>query len=115
MRVWKNRPAILQQNSRAIAGALLVFGLSLAAAPLLRERMPHPLQQPPPPPHSSSGADISSVQAAEARGIKYSDNGVQKDILQILKDHGFNYIRLRVFVDPTKATPRPAILTARVL
>src|ERR1017187_10407776 len=47
------------------------------------------------------GADISSVQAAEARGAKYSDTGVQKDILQILKDHGFNYIRLRVFVQPT--------------
>ncbi len=46
------------------------------------------------------GADISSVPASEARGIKYSDNGVQKDILQILKDHGFNYIRLRLFVEP---------------
>jgi arabinogalactan endo-1,4-beta-galactosidase len=47
------------------------------------------------------GADISAVPASEARGIKFSDNGVQKDILQILKDHGFNYIRLRVFVQPT--------------
>src|SRR5438876_3974024 len=52
------------------------------------------------------GADISSVQAAEDRGVKYSDKGVQKDILTILKDHGFNYVRLRVFNDPTKATPR---------
>jgi arabinogalactan endo-1,4-beta-galactosidase len=52
------------------------------------------------------GADISSVQAAEARGVRYSDKGVPKDILEILKDHGFNYIRLRVFNDPTKATPR---------
>jgi arabinogalactan endo-1,4-beta-galactosidase len=52
------------------------------------------------------GADISGVQAAEARGIKYSDKGVAKDILAILKDHGFNYVRLRVFVDPTRATPR---------
>jgi arabinogalactan endo-1,4-beta-galactosidase len=52
------------------------------------------------------GADISSVQAAEARGIHYSDQGNPKDIFEILKDHGFNYIRLRVFVDPTKPTPR---------
>jgi arabinogalactan endo-1,4-beta-galactosidase len=52
------------------------------------------------------GADISGVQAAETRGVKYSDKGVTKDILAILKDHGFNYVRLRVFVDPTKATPR---------
>ncbi len=52
------------------------------------------------------GADISSVQAAEDRGTKFKDGGVEKDILAILKDHGFNYVRLRVFVDPTKATPR---------
>jgi arabinogalactan endo-1,4-beta-galactosidase len=46
------------------------------------------------------GADISRVQADEDRGVTFSDNGVAKDILQILKDHGFNYIRLRVFVNP---------------
>ncbi|MBN1306352.1 MAG: glycosyl hydrolase 53 family protein [Chitinispirillaceae bacterium] len=48
------------------------------------------------------GADISWVQANEDRGQKYSDNGVQKDIILILKDHKFNWIRLRIFVDPTK-------------
>lgn len=51
------------------------------------------------------GADISWVQAAEDRGIRYSDEGVEKDILEILKDHGFNYVRLRVFNDPTQPTP----------
>jgi len=51
------------------------------------------------------GADISSVQASEDRGTKFSDAGVEKDIFQILKAHGINYVRLRVFVDPTKATP----------
>jgi arabinogalactan endo-1,4-beta-galactosidase len=51
------------------------------------------------------GADISWVQAAEERGMKYSEGGVQKDILEILKGHGFNFIRLRTFVDPTKRTP----------
>ena len=49
------------------------------------------------------GADISAVPAQEARGMKFSDNGVQRDVLQILKDHGFNYIRLRVFVQPTNS------------
>jgi len=46
------------------------------------------------------GADISFLPQLEARGIKFSDNGVQKDVFEILKDHGFNYIRLRLFVDP---------------
>src|ERR1700748_2320734 len=59
------------------------------------------------------GADISGVQAAEARGMHYSDKGVQKDILEILKDHGFNTIRLRVFNDPTKPTPRDRAYSAQ--
>ncbi len=47
------------------------------------------------------GADISFLPQLEARGIKFSDRG-HKDVLQIMKDHGFNYIRLRLFVDPAK-------------
>jgi arabinogalactan endo-1,4-beta-galactosidase len=47
------------------------------------------------------GADISRVQQDEDRGVTYSDNGVKKPILDILKAHGFNYIRLRTFVNPT--------------
>ncbi|HEY2584956.1 MAG TPA: glycosyl hydrolase 53 family protein [Tepidisphaeraceae bacterium] len=46
------------------------------------------------------GADISWVQEDEANGTIYHDQGQQKDIFQILKDHGFNAIRLRVFVNP---------------
>lgn len=46
------------------------------------------------------GADISFLPQLEARGIKFTDNGVQKDAILILKDHGFNYIRLRIFNDP---------------
>ncbi len=37
----------------------------------------------------------------EARGATYSDNGKEKDVVNILKDHRFNWIRLRLFVDPT--------------
>jgi arabinogalactan endo-1,4-beta-galactosidase len=48
------------------------------------------------------GADITWVQADEAGGATYSD-GTRKEILQLLKDHGFNYIRLRTFVDPKAA------------
>ena len=46
------------------------------------------------------GADISFLPELEARGIKLSDKGVQKDAIEILKDHGFNYIRLRIFNNP---------------
>jgi arabinogalactan endo-1,4-beta-galactosidase len=46
------------------------------------------------------GADISWVQEDEANGSTYYDHGKKEDPFQILKDHGFNAIRLRVFVDP---------------
>lgn len=48
------------------------------------------------------GADISFLPELEEKGIKFSDKGQQKDALQILKDHGFNYIRLRIFNDPAQ-------------
>jgi beta-galactosidase len=48
------------------------------------------------------GADISFLPQLEDRGLKFSDNGVQKDAILILKDHGFNYVRLRIFNDPAR-------------
>jgi len=66
-----------------------------------------------PPPESSSskgpvphfsfynGADISTVQEYERWGAKFYDvDGSEKDIFTLLKDHGFNAIRLKTFVSP---------------
>lgn len=45
------------------------------------------------------GADISGVE--EKVGTSFVDtDGQTKDILDLLANHGFNYIRLRTFVDP---------------
>ncbi|MNM37740.1 Arabinogalactan endo-1,4-beta-galactosidase precursor [compost metagenome] len=49
------------------------------------------------------GVDISTLQALEAKGIKYYENGQEKDLLAILKEHGVNYVRLRVWNDPTES------------
>jgi arabinogalactan endo-1,4-beta-galactosidase len=46
------------------------------------------------------GAEISWAQEDEADGAQYFDHGVRKDIFQIFKSYGFNYIRLRLFVNP---------------
>jgi arabinogalactan endo-1,4-beta-galactosidase len=54
------------------------------------------------------GADITWTQQDVAGGATYVDNGKTKPILQLLKDHGFNYVRLRTFVDPTQSAPNPA-------
>ena len=48
----------------------------------------------------SIGADISFLPQMESRGMKFFENGEEKDLIRILADHGFNYIRLRVFVNP---------------
>ena len=50
----------------------------------------------------AKGADISWITQMEASGYRWSnDNGTQQDLLQILKDHGMNTIRLRVWVNPS--------------
>jgi arabinogalactan endo-1,4-beta-galactosidase len=48
----------------------------------------------------SIGADISFLPQMESRGMKFYENGEEKDLIKILADHGFNYIRLRIFVNP---------------
>lgn len=47
------------------------------------------------------GADISFLPELEDKGMKFSDKGIQKDAIEILKDHGFNYVRLRLFNNPS--------------
>lgn len=47
-----------------------------------------------------SGADISILADMEKSGAKYYENGVQKDALQILKNNGVNYVRLRLWNNP---------------
>ncbi|MEI6889047.1 MAG: glycosyl hydrolase 53 family protein [Bacteroidales bacterium] len=48
------------------------------------------------------GADIGWLQQMEATGYKFYDStGNQKECLQILKDHGINTVRLRVWVNPS--------------
>lgn len=48
----------------------------------------------------SIGADVSYIPQREAMGVKFKENGVEKDVVEILKNNGLNYIRLRLFVNP---------------
>lgn len=50
------------------------------------------------------GADISTLAEVESQGGKfYNEQGVQQDAIEILKHNGFNYVRLRLWVDPKDA------------
>lgn len=48
------------------------------------------------------GADISWVPEDEAAGATYYQDGALRDPLDILRDAGFNAIKLRLFVDPAR-------------
>jgi len=48
------------------------------------------------------GADLSFLAQAEARGAVFKENGQAKPGLQIFHDHGYNWIRLRLFHTPTQ-------------
>ncbi|NLD50644.1 MAG: glycosyl hydrolase, partial [Clostridiaceae bacterium] len=50
----------------------------------------------------AKGADVSWLPQMEAKGYKfYDDNGIERDCLEILKEHGIDSIRLRVWVNPS--------------
>ena len=46
------------------------------------------------------GADLSLLQFIQDHGVQYGEAGRPKDPLAIFKDHGCNYVRLRLFVHP---------------
>lgn len=47
------------------------------------------------------GADLSFLKSAEDRGFQFKENGIVKPGLLIFKEHGYNWIRLRLFHTPT--------------
>jgi len=47
------------------------------------------------------GADLSFLMSAEERGTVFKEDGAAKPGLQIFKDHGYNWIRLRLFHTPS--------------
>lgn len=48
------------------------------------------------------GADLSFLKQAEDSGTVFKDGGQAKPGLQIFKDHGYNWIRLRLFHTPNQ-------------
>ncbi len=53
------------------------------------------------------GVDVSSLSRAETKGAVYRDSlGRPGDALAILRDHGVNAVRLRVWVDPANGSNR---------
>jgi arabinogalactan endo-1,4-beta-galactosidase len=47
------------------------------------------------------GADLSFLGEAEAKGVVFKDGGVAKSGLRLFRDHGYTWVRLRLFNDPS--------------
>ena len=52
-------------------------------------------------PKIAVGADISFLRQAEEQGTVFRDKGVAMPALEILRRHGYNWVRLRIFNNPT--------------
>ncbi len=48
------------------------------------------------------GADVSFLGQAERQGVVFSDDGKKQPALRILHEHGYRWIRLRLFHSPTE-------------
>ncbi len=81
-------------NSIIICG-LLIFSCSLNVTGFTNELNSSLI-----PELSIRGADISFLPQIEDNNGKFYDNGSEEDLLQILKTHGVNSIRLRIWNDP---------------
>ena len=47
------------------------------------------------------GIDVSEARGAEAKGVAFKDtSGTVKPALQIVRDHSYNWVRVRLMVDP---------------
>jgi arabinogalactan endo-1,4-beta-galactosidase len=68
---------------------LLFLTLFLPAKPVLSQEF-------------AIGADLSFLKAAEDNGFQFKEDGVATPGLEIFKDHGYNWIRLRLFNNPTE-------------
>jgi len=84
---------------RILHGAIALAALAPSAGPVIAQR-----------PDSllgvkldyAVGADLSFLKwAEEERGIRFRENGVVRPGLDIFRDHGYDWIRLRLFHSPT--------------
>jgi arabinogalactan endo-1,4-beta-galactosidase len=50
------------------------------------------------------GADVSFLAKCEQDGVVFKENGTPVDVLALLKEHHYNWVRLRIFHDPSAAT-----------
>jgi arabinogalactan endo-1,4-beta-galactosidase len=74
---------------------LLTFFLAVTAA------AQSPKLATPSSPYFIAGADVSFLRDLESQGVVFKDNGQPHPGLEILRHHGYNWVRLRIMNEPT--------------
>jgi arabinogalactan endo-1,4-beta-galactosidase len=87
-----HKRGLMVRIGKWLSAALVIGATSLAAAQVKNDSQC---------PHLAIGADVSFLPQAEADGTVFHANGVAKPALEILCDHGYGWVRLRIFNNPT--------------
>jgi arabinogalactan endo-1,4-beta-galactosidase len=74
--------------------------ICLLAACLAANAEPTTIPDSKPLPEFARGMDLSMLQHLEDHGVQYKEAGKVQDPLVIFRNHGVNYVRLRLFVSP---------------
>ena len=74
--------------------SLLAFGLAAGSC------KPAPCQT------YAVGADVSFLGKCEQDGVVFKENGQAKDVLAMLREHQYNWVRLRLFHDPAASSDK---------
>jgi len=85
------KPQLFLNTAHSILKTLLVVGMASAACPAALSQT------------YAIGADVSFLAQCEHDGVVFKENGIPKDALAILREHQYNWIRLRLFHDPAAA------------
>ncbi len=81
---------------QTIGGQGIDVGIIGFAAAVSSTARPTAIRQKP----FAMGADLSLLQHLQDHGVQFKEAGAVKDPLLIFKDHGCNFVRLRLFVAP---------------
>jgi arabinogalactan endo-1,4-beta-galactosidase len=52
------------------------------------------------------GADVSFLAKCEQDGVVFKENGQLRDVLAVLREHHYNWVRLRIFHDPSASADK---------
>jgi arabinogalactan endo-1,4-beta-galactosidase len=86
---------------RRLLRQLVLASLLLCAACVWpQSRSPKLAKAPPASEPFAVGADLSFLGEAEARGVVFRDGGEAKPGLKLFRDHGYDWVRLRLFHSP---------------